>query len=160
RIHDLFVEPEGTDTGQEEEKNGRGSRKRRRSRHARQRTVEIEVGGERLHVNPKLIRFPEEDARLTQLAYQRRHPQARARGGAPRPRSRFAPPTRAQIVEQLDREGLLPAITFIFSRAGCDEAVRQCVGSGLGPTTHRRPASSRPAPPKKKRTENGRGNVR
>ncbi|GAB7101248.1 DEAD/DEAH box helicase [Thermobifida fusca] len=135
RIHDLFVEPEGTDTGQEEEKNGRGSRKRRRSRHARQRTVEIEVGGERLHVNPKLIRFAEEDARLTQLAYQRRHPQARARGGAPRPRSRFAPPTRAQIVEQLDREGLLPAITFIFSRAGCDEAVRQCVASGLVLTT-------------------------
>src|SRR6202011_2331426 len=35
----------------------------------------------------------------------------------------------------LDTEGLLPAITFIFSRAGCDAAVRQCVYAGLWLTT-------------------------
>ena len=34
--------------------------------------------------------------------------------------------TRAEVIERLDREGLLPAITFIFSRAGCDAAVEQC----------------------------------
>ena len=34
-----------------------------------------------------------------------------------------ARPSRADVVEQLDRAGLLPAITFIFSRAGCDAAV-------------------------------------
>lgn len=33
--------------------------------------------------------------------------------------------SRAQVIEQLDRAGLLPAITFIFSRAGCDGAVGQ-----------------------------------
>ena len=42
---------------------------------------------------------------------------------------------RAEVIERLDREGLLPAITFIFSRAQCDSAVRQCVTSGLRLTT-------------------------
>ena len=39
--------------------------------------------------------------------------------------------TRAEIVEKLEREGLLPAITFIFSRNNCDAAVRQCLAAGL-----------------------------
>ena len=33
----------------------------------------------------------------------------------------------AEVVEQLDRAGLLPAIVFIFSRVGCDAAVQQCL---------------------------------
>jgi ATP-dependent RNA helicase HelY len=39
------------------------------------------------------------------------------------------------VVARLDRDALLPAITFIFSRAGCDAAVSQCVRSGLRLTT-------------------------
>jgi ATP-dependent RNA helicase HelY len=35
------------------------------------------------------------------------------------------------VIERLDAEGLLPAITFIFSRAGCDAAVQQCLAAGL-----------------------------
>ena len=31
----------------------------------------------------------------------------------------------------MDREGLLPAITFIFSRNNCDAAVRQCLAAGI-----------------------------
>src|SRR4051794_9143303 len=34
-------------------------------------------------------------------------------------------PTRAEGLERLEREGLLPAITFIFSRVGCEAAVGQ-----------------------------------
>ena len=34
-------------------------------------------------------------------------------------------PSRAEVITLLDDAGLLPAITFIFSRAGCDAAVRQ-----------------------------------
>src|SRR3954466_1114044 len=34
-------------------------------------------------------------------------------------------PSRADVIERLDRDGLLPAITFIFSRAGCNAAVGQ-----------------------------------
>ncbi|GAB49010.1 DEAD/DEAH box helicase [Mobilicoccus pelagius] len=36
-------------------------------------------------------------------------------------------PTRPQVVAALDRAALLPAITFIFSRAGCDAAVEQMI---------------------------------
>ncbi|MGV9711316.1 DEAD/DEAH box helicase [Gordonia sp. NPDC003424] len=49
----------------------------------------------------------------------------RRRTGAPRP------PSRPELVGRLDREGLLPAIGFIFSRAGCDGALAQCLRSGL-----------------------------
>ena len=48
-----------------------------------------------------------------------------------RPRSRLHTPLRADVVERLDGEGMLPAIYFIFSRAACDDAVRQCLNSGL-----------------------------
>ena len=34
-------------------------------------------------------------------------------------------------METLDAQGLLPGITFIFSRAGCDAAVRQCLAAGI-----------------------------
>jgi ATP-dependent RNA helicase HelY len=43
--------------------------------------------------------------------------------------------TRPDIIEKLQRENLLPAITFIFSRAGCDAAVKQCLAAGLKLTT-------------------------
>ncbi len=43
----------------------------------------------------------------------------------------WRPPTRVDVIERLDGSGLLPAITFIFSRAGCEAAVAQCVRSGL-----------------------------
>ena len=54
----------------------------------------------------------------------------RPTGGRPvgvgvRPVPRFA------MVDLLDREGLLPAIVFIFSRAGCEAAVDQCLAAGV-----------------------------
>lgn len=39
--------------------------------------------------------------------------------------------SRAEIIEKLDRMSLLPAITFIFSRVGCDAAVKQCLQAGI-----------------------------
>lgn len=41
-------------------------------------------------------------------------------------RSSFKAAHKEVIVEKLAREGLLPAIFFIFSRAGCDMAVKHC----------------------------------
>ncbi|CAB4907484.1 unannotated protein [freshwater metagenome] len=43
--------------------------------------------------------------------------------------------SRAEIIEKLQRMALLPAITFIFSRVGCDAAVKQCLQSGIRLTT-------------------------
>jgi ATP-dependent RNA helicase HelY len=39
--------------------------------------------------------------------------------------------TRDEVIDKLQRENLLPAITFIFSRAGCDAAVKQCLQAGI-----------------------------
>jgi ATP-dependent RNA helicase HelY len=55
---------------------------------------------------------------------------AKRMDASPRPR-RIWVPSRPDVIEILDREGLLPAITFIFSRAGCDAAVGQCLSAGL-----------------------------
>lgn len=39
--------------------------------------------------------------------------------------------SRPGYVRRLDQAGLLPAISFIFSRAGCDAAVDQCMQGGI-----------------------------
>ncbi|AEE46080.1 DEAD/DEAH box helicase [Cellulomonas fimi] len=55
----------------------------------------------------------------------------RGRGGH-RPGSGVGRPTpRFAVVDALDRDGLLPAIVFIFSRAGCEGAVQQCLAAGV-----------------------------
>lgn len=41
---------------------------------------------------------------------------------------------RAHLIRVLEREDLLPMIGFIFSRVGCDAAVRQCMLAGIGLT--------------------------
>jgi ATP-dependent RNA helicase HelY len=57
----------------------------------------------------------------------------RDRGGRPvRQGGRFGGgPSRAEVIERLNREGLLPAITFIFSRIGCTSAVSQLLASDM-----------------------------
>ncbi|MBS2079736.1 DEAD/DEAH box helicase, partial [Mycobacterium tuberculosis] len=55
-----------------------------------------------------------------------------ARSGRPR---LYRTPARPDVIASLDAEGLLPAITFVFSRAGCDAAVQQCLRSPLQLTT-------------------------
>ena len=69
-------------------------------------------------VNPELVRRSRDEGRW----------KPRERGGRP---VRPSVPRRAEVIERLDREGLLPAITFIFSRAGCAAAVEQCLRAGL-----------------------------
>jgi ATP-dependent RNA helicase HelY len=47
------------------------------------------------------------------------------------PRHRFRAPRRVEVVEYLASAGMLPAISFIFSRAACDDATRQCLEHGI-----------------------------
>jgi len=60
-------------------------------------------------------------------------------------------PRREEVVEVLDREGMLPAIYFVFSRSGCDRSVRWMRDAGVRLTsreeaeTIRRRAESRAA---------------
>jgi ATP-dependent RNA helicase HelY len=79
-------------------------------------------------VHPELLRYTRE---LTRRLDADGAP-GRGRGGRPR---RWPVAYRPDVVERLDREGLLPAILFIFSRAGCDAAVQQCLLAGLRLTT-------------------------
>ena len=51
------------------------------------------------------------------------------------PRHRLRVPRRGEVVEYLSESGMLPAITFIFSRAACDDATRQCLEDGIRLTT-------------------------
>src|SRR3954469_5306009 len=78
-------------------------------------------------VNPALTRLAGEEARFARVNVDQRPP----RGGRRPPRSRVDVPSRPEVVETLDRAGLLPAIVFVFSRNGCDAAVRQCLRAGL-----------------------------
>jgi ATP-dependent RNA helicase HelY len=78
-------------------------------------------------VHPELLRHTREQLRRLEFT-DRTGPGSGARSGRPR---RWQPPQRADVVDRLDRAGLLPAILFIFSRAGCAAAVQQCLAAGL-----------------------------
>lgn len=65
----------------------------------------------------------------------------RSRGRAPVRRTRRI--SRADIARALDETSLLPAIVFVFSRNGCDQAVRQCLFEGIGLTTREERAEIR-----------------
>jgi ATP-dependent RNA helicase HelY len=77
-------------------------------------------------VNPELLRHitnRREADRLLDAA-----PHGRGRGSRPR---LYRTPSRYDVVSVLDHSALLPAIVFVFSRAGCDAAVAQCLRSAL-----------------------------
>ncbi|MDL4777005.1 DEAD/DEAH box helicase [Actinomadura xylanilytica] len=76
-------------------------------------------------LNPQLTRMAVDEVRRAKVNQGRRTGHRRAA----RP-ERYRPPARPDVIERLDRAGLLPAITFIFSRAGCDAAVLQCLHAG------------------------------
>ncbi|MFI9258119.1 DEAD/DEAH box helicase [Streptomyces sp. ISID311] len=90
--------------------------------------------GGRREVNPDLERLARmENSRPTFGRDKRRARTMREadRERERRQRSRIWTPSRPEVIDRLDNEGLLPAITFIFSRAGCEAAVQQCLYSGL-----------------------------
>ena len=72
-------------------------------------------------INPEILALEREALRKVRIPRNRRE-----QWGAQESRL-----SRAEIIEKLSRENLLPAITFIFSRMGCDAAVSQCLAAGL-----------------------------
>ncbi|KXK60881.1 RNA helicase [Micromonospora rosaria] len=77
-------------------------------------------------VHPELLRYTRDTLRRLEVGDGRGGGAGWGRRGP-----RWRGPLRPDIVDRLDREGLLPAILFIFSRAGCDAAVQQCLAAGL-----------------------------
>jgi len=92
------------------------------------RLYDLFTDDDHTRVNPELLRLAQRDTWI-----ERKAPGRPARGNR-RPR-RFPPAYRPDVISRLDNSGLLPAITFIFSRAGCDAAVAQCLDAGLRLTT-------------------------
>jgi ATP-dependent RNA helicase HelY len=85
-----------------------------------------------LHLLPTLVdgRPNPEASRLDDEALHVRGQPSRGR-----PRRRYFTPRRIEVIERLQDEGMLPAITFIFSRKACDEARDACLDAGLRLTT-------------------------
>ncbi len=91
-------------------------------------------------VNPELLRIARDDWASSRLMRDRRSPRKGKPGSSKNPRAvgngrRVWIPSRVEVIERLDRDGLLPAIVFIFSRVGCDAAVAQCLDSRIRLTT-------------------------
>jgi len=80
----------------------------------------LDLFDESAKVNPEILRLEREAAR--------RLPQREFRSQRD---SGVKVMSRPDVIEKLDREGLLPVITFIFSRNGCDAAVKQCLVAGI-----------------------------
>jgi ATP-dependent RNA helicase HelY len=102
------------------------------------RLLDLFAGEDRsgeLRVDPELVRHTRDLERQSSVWDRGRGRSGRDRGANGRSASRFRPPSRITVIDRLDRGGLLPAITFVFSRAGCDAAVGQCVRAGLRLTT-------------------------
>ncbi|THA27244.1 DEAD/DEAH box helicase [Streptomyces sp. RKND-216] len=95
----------------------------------------FEEKGDRKEVNPDLVRMARmENSRPLSNRDRRRNgrPKREAdRERERRQRARIWTPSRPEVIDRLDAQGLLPAITFIFSRAGCQAAVQQCLAAGL-----------------------------
>ncbi|MFD9380458.1 DEAD/DEAH box helicase [Streptomyces sp. NPDC059999] len=91
-------------------------------------------GSTRREVNPDLLRMArEENSRTYNPKDRRRGKMVREadRERERRSRSRIWTPSRPEVIGRLDNDDLLPAINFIFSRAGCEAAVQQCLYAGL-----------------------------
>ena len=86
-----------------------------------------------LRVDPELVRHIAHRREADRMSDWQRSHRSSGRSGHGRPgRPRFyRPPARPDVIATLDSEGLLPAITFVFSRVGCDAAVQQCLRSPL-----------------------------
>jgi ATP-dependent RNA helicase HelY len=89
---------------------------------------------ERARINPELlqaIRREERNGDLPRGGRAHGIPDRRRGPREPRGGRRGGGATRPEVVLELDRDGLLPAITFIFSRVGCEAAVGQLLSAGV-----------------------------
>ncbi|WP_026538695.1 DEAD/DEAH box helicase [Arthrobacter sp. 9MFCol3.1] len=107
--------------------------------------VTAEVPGRAgFEVNPELLSMARAESQMNfrgRFGHGGRNQRRQQRSQRDEPqgaqRSPVRKASRPQVIASLDRQDLLPAITFIFSRAGCDAAVAQCVAAGLWLTTER-----------------------
>ncbi len=111
RMYDLFADEGGTDP------------------------AELEEQHREPKVNPELLRVARDDWARGRIKDRRPSRGGKRPNKGPGGTRGVWTPGRSEVVQQLDRAGLLPAIVFIFSRVGCDAAVQQCLNANLRLTT-------------------------
>ena len=94
--------------------------------------IHVERNGELLP-NPRILSMEREEARRRRDLERGRYVR----------RTRVRPPRREEVVERLDRAGMLPAIYFVFSRAGCSRSVQWLMEAGVRLTTQEEEARIR-----------------
>ncbi|MGW6935423.1 DEAD/DEAH box helicase [Lentzea sp. NPDC054927] len=80
-------------------------------------------------INSQVLRKTEELTRY-HVPFSRGRNRGGTSGRPPR-NTGFKPPSRTDMIQRMDAASLLPAIVFVFSRAGCDAAVAQTARAGL-----------------------------
>ncbi|MET0854702.1 MAG: DEAD/DEAH box helicase [Microterricola sp.] len=81
-------------------------------------------------VNPELVQLAKGGSRSINSRSTRGR-RGHDRGGFNQPSASAHKLDRSAVVAMLDGKNLLPAIFFIFSRVGCDQAVRQVLRAGV-----------------------------
>jgi len=97
--------------------------------------MHVQQDGE-LIPNPYIVSLDQEEVRYR--TYYRRSSGAAQHQRIPRPREghrRVYVPRREEVVEVLAQNEMLPAIYFVFSRAGCDRSVEWLMDAGIRLTT-------------------------
>jgi ATP-dependent RNA helicase HelY len=98
--------------------------------------MHVDHGGQ-LIPNPYVVSLDREEVRYR--SYTRRGSGTMQHQRIPRPREghrRVYVPRREEVVDVLAEQGMLPAIYFVFSRAGCDRSVEWLMASGVRLTTN------------------------
>ncbi len=111
RMYDLFADETGTDPADYDPAHSTGHREP--------------------EVNPELVRVARDDWARGRMRDRRPARGAKRPNKGPGNTRAAWTPGRSDVVQQLDRAGLLPAIIFVFSRVGCDAAVQQCLDANL-----------------------------
>ena len=109
-------------------------------------------GRRALHLLPTFVDDGGE-LRPNPVAAAARRPRTLPRHAGQR-RRRLYKPWRTEVVERLADEQMLPAIVFVFSRAGCDQAVEQCLAGGRA--AHRLGRAARAAPDRRRHVDSAR----
>lgn len=81
-------------------------------------------------VNPEIVRLERESYRQVKVKYGASG-KTHQRNWRESDKPNIRVMGRSDVIEKLNREGLLPAITFIFSRDACQAAVHQCLTAGI-----------------------------
>ena len=91
----------------------------------------FEKGSKQMRVNPELLQKHQARSRSPIRGRGKWGGKNYSSDNRNRPQGQFPKLEKPDVIDNLDRADLLPAIFFIFSRVGCEKAVEACRRSGV-----------------------------